>query len=701
MRIFCARIFCPLFAVTLFFLCGGSSYASDSSSFLLGSMGLNTVPSARMDEVGTVRAGVSTLDPYIHGTLGFQLADPVHLTLRQSAEISNLNEDADRLYPGVDLNIRLLREAEYVPEISLGLQSVVGHKRMAGEYLALSKRYKDFDFTAGLGWGRYGSAGHIDNPLKAISSHFGGDRQLDGEIPNQPHDWFTGEEIGIFGGVEYFTPLKGLSVKLDYGADRYEAEKVAFDYHAPAPWSAGLSYTPPPAPWVNFMLGAQGTDKVMGRVSLSSNIRKWRNHMAQKDPPPLMRPYRTGLALPGQMERAADKDGVVLDKTTYTLYRADGELALSPSSPAPYQIGRAAVHMANHAGPAIEKLSLTPTILGLKGPKVTVMRRDIEQANIRQQGSPQEVWHHATFEPDTPVSFRKLVRTRKEPSGFQTLSFVLDNQLSLAEEDHGALYRTSLLAGMRSLKLFGFLDFGGSVRLNLKDNLGKLPSIRGRSFLPVRSDVDLFADRRLSVESNYLSFTHSFKPSLHVSLLGGYLEEMYGGVGGEVFYRPFDSRFSIGAETWLALKRDPGTSLNLGFNGDHLLTGHIKAWYDLPHHDLTLYGRAGRYLAEDFGGTIGVRKEFDNGAKLEGFVTVTDQSDFDLFGGTTHAYQGIKLSLPLGGFKYAPKNSEVRFSMAPFGRDIGQALENPLPLYEVTQPFSAAHMAQNWGYVVP
>lgn len=82
-----------------------------TSTNITGQIGLNTVPSARMDKSGTVRAGISTLDPYAHSWLGFQLADPLSITVRQSAEVSKVNDDADRLYPGVDFKLRLLTES--------------------------------------------------------------------------------------------------------------------------------------------------------------------------------------------------------------------------------------------------------------------------------------------------------------------------------------------------------------------------------------------------------------------------------------------------------------------------------------------------------------------------------------------------------------------------------------------------------------
>lgn len=664
------------------------------SATITGPLGLNTVPSARMDPAGTVRVGVGTLDPYAHGWIGLQLVDPLWIGLRQSAEVSNLNDNADRLYPGVDLKLRLLKENRSRPEIAIGLQSAIGHKRMSGEYLALSKRYKSFDLTTGLGWGRYGSAAHFKNPLKVLSDHFGGDRFLDGEMPNEPAKWFTGDDVGLFAGVEYFTPIDGLSFKFDYGADRYSAERAALDYNAPAPWAVGLNYQP--ASWIDMSIGAQGTDKIMGRISLQNLIQNWRDKDANTDSA-ILRPYRTGLALPGEMETAAAGDDVRLYDVQASQHSAEARLMLRPDLSTPRQLSQAAIHMANHAGKDIEKLSITPTLYGLQGPQVSLMRADLEAALAQHNGSAEEIWHKAEFNPSAAMPFTKLKRPPEYGYGLSALNFKLDNQISLSEEDQGVLYRTSFVVGGDAPDFFGLIDSFYSFRLNLKDNLHHLNELRPRALLPVRSNVDEFADRRFALDTYYAALTHSFRPDLHVSLLGGYLEEMYGGFGGEILYRPFNSRFAIGAESWFAFKRDPDTTLNLGFNGDHLLTGHINGWYDLPNWDLTLNAGLGRYLGEDIGGTLGLQKRFHNGAMLEGFVTITDQSDFDLFGGTTHAYNGLRLSLPLGGFEYIPRNTSMEFQTAPFGRDTGQRLVNPLSLYELSENFTARHMEEYWS----
>ena len=664
------------------------------SSSLSGPLGLNVIPTARMDHSGTLSAGIATMDPYLHGYLGVQMAEPLYLNIRQSAEVSSLNGQEDRLYPGVDMKLRLLKESKFRPEIALGLQSMIGHKRMAGEYLALSKRYKDFDFTAGLGWGRYGTAGHFDNPLKALSNHFGNARSYDDNLAASPEDWFTGDKIGLFGGIEYFTPMQGLSLKLDVGADRYSAENAASDYKPPAPWALGFNFRPVSG-WFDAGVAMMGLDKIMARFTLRTDPTGWNVGHAKTRASRPLRPYRTGLPLANQMQRAAHSDGALLYNTRKQGRTALASLDLNKHPSAPEQISRAAIHMANHAGRDIESLSIRPTKYRLKGPRITLNRRDLENALARHQGSADEIWMNADFdvnssdaEPTSPFMLSQF-KTEK-------FSLILDNKFSLSEEDSGILYRSSLIGKMELPKYLGFIHTGTALRLNLTDNLDTLDKIRPRIALPVRSNVADFARSRLALDRSYATLTHSFSPEIHGAISAGYLEEMYGGLGGEVLYRPFGKRFALGAESWAVIKRDPDTPLHLGFTPDSLITGHLNGWYSFPERNVTLKAQVGRYLAEDIGATLSIEKEFLNGTKLQAFTTLTDSADYTVFGGTTHAYNGLRLSIPLGNQKYLPENSEVRFNAAPFGRDYGQALNKPFDLYKETDALSYEHLARYW-----
>ena len=250
------------------------------------------------------------------------------------------------------------------------------------------------------------------------------------------------------------------------------------------------------------------------------------------------------------------------------------------------------------------------------------------------------------------------------------------------------------------MHFLGFLDQSMSLRFNLHDNLDKLRKFRSRAILPVRSNIDDFADNFVAVEDFNTSFSHSFNPDLHLIASMGNLEEMYSGLGGEVLYRPFNKRYAFGAELWQAFKRDPDTFLNLGVNGDHILSGHVNGWYHIPRYDAKIKASVGRYLAGDIGGDLTLSKTFKNGATMEGFVTMTDQADIDAFGSAAHAYQGIRIQVPLGGFRYIPQNTTASLTAEPLGRDTGQRLDAPYSLYETTDPFSKDHMVQHWGRVL-
>lgn len=658
-----------------------------------GMLGLNTIPSARMDDAGTVRLGASTVDPYIHSFLGFQIAEPLYVSLRQTGEVSSIDEEAKALYPGMDLKLQLLKEGEYTPQVALGLQSAYGHKRQAGEYIAASKRWGDFDFTGGVGWGRYGMAGHLSNPLKAVAKHFGKQRSFVNENPNTHDHWFTGENVGFFGGLEYFTPVEGLSFKLDYGSDTYDIEKRVDGFKLSSPWAAGINYSPPRFDFANLQLGVQGGDKVMARLSFHGNAGKIPFKSYRDTTPQYFRPFRTKEAYPGAALMDAQGQNIALYDAKMRERTMSAKLSLDPNWPAPMQLGRAVRALSNESGSDIEKIEISTEMNALKGPKITFIRKDFERALTNNHGSPEEIWQNAEIsEPDLKSQQAGAGSVKRAALKSFALKLILDNQISLAEEDHGALYRSDVLADISGPEFFGLLHTGARLRFRIKDNLDKLDRTRVQRVQPVRSNVDDFTDDFLSIDKLYLGWMQSLEPDIHVAVTAGYLEEMYGGLGGEVLYRPYGSRFALGGELWGVTKRNP----DYGYENYGTVTGHVNGWYELPEQDLTLHAKVGRYLGEDIGATFEITRDFMNGAKLSGYATVTNGADADAFGGFSNIQHGVKLSIPLGSTKYMPEGSEVRTRFEPFAKDYGQAIHKPTNLYDQTTPLSGSHLAKYW-----
>ena len=681
-----------VFMCTLTQLCVAKSHSA--SPFLTGPLGLNTTPSARMDDSGTIRVGISTLDPYIHGYLGVQLAKPLYINLRQTAEISGLNEDAKHLYPGLDFKLRLFKETQNRPEISIGVQSAIGHKRMAGEYIAASKRYKNMDFTMGLGWGRYGSAAHIKNPLRILGPHFTGNRLLDGENTNTPSKWFTGDTIGIFGGIELFLPPEGLSLKVDYGADDYLAEANSSDYNHHSPWAIGLSYSP--NQFVNASIGTLGTDKVMGRISFSGHMAQWPLRSKYDNQPPEFYETRPDITvLDEKMEQIKEED-IVLRDIGFDNQSVSASLQLDSRHSTMHQIGRAARLMAKNTDNNIEVLEITPFITNIRGPKITLLRSDFEKALITHDGSPQEIWQNTEFTVSDAkfLTHNSSAALDNNPYNKHRFGLHLEQDFSLAEEDHGLLHRTSLILEHQQDGFLGFLSLKEALRVNLAHNFEHLNAsgLTGTT----KGDLDLFADSFLTLNHAYANYSRSLGSSWHGALNLGYLEEFYLGAGAQVLYRPFSSRFAIGGEIWDAIKRDPYTALNMGWTGDTSLSGHVELWYDVPSYEITMNAKAGRFLAGDKGVEFGAYKSFENGAKISGNIVLSDKREDDVFGGSTHSYHSLNLTVPFGSLRLIPDGSQYRLSAKPLGRNYGQSIDIQSSLYEQTNKITLRHLANNF-----
>lgn len=673
-------------------MCSGYGYAADIPSELSpntalpsGLIGLNTIPSARMDPEGTFRVGSGYDGFYTHLTAGTQIADHLYLGLRQTMD----NAEPSGFYPGMDFKLRLFREAKLRPEIAIGIQSAFGNRRMAGEFLTLSKRYYDFDFTMGLGWGRLGSRQSIPNPI--LLHTFGpSDRNLDGTSASLPKDWFSGD-AGLFGGVQYFTPIDGLSLMADWSSDGWSAERRIYEeFKTPASWSIGAAYSP--MPFLQTGLAYRGDDNLIARIGLSANLDDWRGRLA---PLPKDVPLEPGR--PSHYDRL-DRCHQIHDIKVSGV-NASATLDLNDLDPTSFQIGQAARCLANSAGHEPEQISLQLRHSGLNGPVISLNRRDLEQTMLLQQGSPEEIWSNILFSDEVPSTQAGKFQSRM--SRELSLRYDLNQDISLTNEDSGVLQRTSFVPSL-SRAIGGGRYLGAALRFNLNHNLNNLDRAaaapRDRA---VRSNTAEFSDRSTHIERAYLSQAFTLSPRLFALGHIGYLEEMYGGASGEILYRPFGKPWAIGLELSEVFKRNPLTRLALERDNGFTTTGFVNGYYEFPGTNATLHASAGRFLGGEYGASLDLSNRFDNGVQVGGTMTATTRKDHTPNGEDTAYYAGLTLSLPLGTLRAFPDGSRLNIDTRPMGRDRGQRLDLPLSLYEATEPFSYRTVTRQWSLLSP
>jgi hypothetical protein len=126
----------------------------------------------------------------------------------------------DRNY---EFKARLWEEELYLPQVAVGIRDMVGTGVFGSEYLVASKQFGNTDITLGVGWGRLAGKGLVSNPLKQIDDRFAvrsSETGLGGEFSFG--DFFSGPEVGIFGGVSHAFESLPLTAMLEYNPDQYD-----------------------------------------------------------------------------------------------------------------------------------------------------------------------------------------------------------------------------------------------------------------------------------------------------------------------------------------------------------------------------------------------------------------------------------------------------------------------------------------------
>ena len=141
------------------------------SANAFGGIGLIQMPSARFSKEGEFTFGISRDDPYRRIYATAQVFPFLEETLKYTEGTYKLYRPTIRQTwkdKGIDLKIKLLDERKYLPALAIGIADFGGTGAYSGEYLVASKRLNNFDFTAGLGWGRLAGSESIDNPVGDI-----------------------------------------------------------------------------------------------------------------------------------------------------------------------------------------------------------------------------------------------------------------------------------------------------------------------------------------------------------------------------------------------------------------------------------------------------------------------------------------------------------------------------------------------------
>lgn len=673
-------------------LSAGGALAQDDAPFFgdYGGVGLWQVPTARFGEEGYFGVGIGANSPYNRLYVSVQPFDGLEAVLRYT-DITNRLFSPDPEFSGdqsfkdrgVDVRLRLFKESEYLPALALGLRDLGGTQLFASQYLVASRSYYDFDFSLGLGWGRLGSGGPISNPFARDQT-----RTSTGNFTLSRV--FSSPDIGVFGGLTWDTPINGLQAVLEYDSNDFQSEPLSnprevrspvnfgIKYRTDGGMAAGLSYQRGSILSFQFSfaidLGAPiGVPKVLDPLPAASreqtlSILAASGKAESQDRAAMARNVRQSLKV----------QGITLSGFTIA---GDGSSAQLWVAPGPYrdtrkQIGRAARAASSVLPDSVASLRITEETSGLKTFDATVDRATLEQ--VVSGAAPREAIEPALVITPAKEDRRSYYQPLRYPQFSWSLNPALRSSIGGPDNFYfGQLYLK--LGG--TVALTPGLSVDGLLGFNLYNNFDDL-KLESNSELPrVRSDIKNYLQEGeqalVRLEANSI---HQLGPTLYGRLSAGIFEEMYGGVAGEVLYRPGDPRFAVGLNVNRVRQRD--FNQRLGFRNYEVTTGHLTGYFEWPRPSVLVKLSVGQYLAGDRGATLDVSRQFANGIRIGAFATKTNVSAQQF--GEGEFDKGVYLNLPLDVVLPRSSGGGGGFFFRPLTRDGGQMVRDGRSLYDLT-----------------
>jgi hypothetical protein len=369
-------------------------------------------------------------------------------------------------------------------------------------------------------------------------------------------------------------------------------------------------------------------------------------------------------------------------------------LVRAPFREGPINLSWASRIAANHLPFEVEEITIVEILGALEVSRVTLLRSDLERRALGR-GSPEEIMAHTEFE--TPRSDWKeantgYVRSDVYPAFDWWLAPELQQHIGdpsegiyLADVDLelGLVYA---LTPKISLSFVGrrFL-FGNLDNIDRKSN-SQLPRVRSNI-------VEYLQNGRTHIEQLQANYISGLAPNWYFRASAGLFEGMFGGVGGEILYKPFDKPFALAVDLNWVKQRDFDQLLS--FQDYEVLTGHATLYYDLPFYDMRATISAGRYLAKDRGVTFDFSRRFPSGIRVGAWATFTNVSA-DQFGEGSFD-KGFYVSIPLELLLTRRTQQTASFLFRPLTRDGGQKLGVGPRLFDFFENRNRGDFEREWS----
>lgn len=658
---------------------------------ILGRAGILEMPSAEVAPDGQLSLSFTKFGNIDHTTLTFQATPRFSGSFRYSG-IKGL-DGAGETYRDqtFDLSYLIFNEGKYRPAVVVGLQDFLGTGVLSGEYIVATKSFGEkLRVTGGLGWGRLGSY----NPL-GLSSGVRDAADIENNDVAKPSRWFTGD-AAAFGGVSYQFSDK-MTLLAEYSSDAYSVEEQRGVFSHQSPFNIGL----------NYKLGKNSSatafvlhgDQVGVQISMGLNPKapKMSGSLETTPLPIRTRPSRSAdpigwsgewvtevgdaSGIRSALSKAMKAEGLTLEAMSLSTTRAEVRFANTRYGARAQALGRLSRIMTRAFPASVETFVLTETLDGIPIHSTVLPRTSLEAFEFEPA---RKILDAATFADPLSLNGDPLVavdglypKNKWSIAPYFAVSFADPDKP--VELDYG-------LRGQVHYNVAPGLWLDTSVSLSIPEKTASTEDNGGLGFPAVRSNSDKY-NKRLQLDKLIANWYSRPAENVFGRVTAGYFETMYGGASGELLWKTPDSPLALGVEVNYAVQRDFEDAF--AFQDYDVMTGHLSAYYAFEQG---VHGTidVGRYLGGDWGTTISVDREFNNGWRVGAYATFTD-APFD------DVDKGIRVTAPSAWFLGTPTTETQDFSVQTSSHDGGARLNVDGRLYDRVRAKQGSQIKQQWG----
>ncbi|MFM1908894.1 MAG: hypothetical protein RLZZ591_2571 [Pseudomonadota bacterium] len=651
-----------------------------------GDIGLLQTPTARMAPVGDARVHFSGVWPYTRGTVmlqplewlggGFRYTD-VDNRLYGPQDFSGNQSYKDK---SLDFKLRLNQESAYLPEVAFGVRDLGGTGLFSSEYLVVSKRWGDLDFSLGLGWGYMAGRGNVKNPLSVFDKSFD-QRQNDIGLGGTANTGaFLHGRSALFGGVQWQSPYQPLTLKLELDGNNYQHEPQANNQAVRSSFNVGAVYQY--SPNIAVSMGLERGNRIMWGLTLHGGLNQLQSPKVLDRSPPVVLPVAPA-AVP-----ATGRDASIADMQLFTGWQVRHFEHQASSTSVVLEVDTALyvqerldrlLRVLHRDSPASSRsFSISLLQQGLPMQQIVVNRGEWVSRHVAPQ-PPEMRLPYAQVSPGVPA-LPAVAQNTQVRRGLDVEVGPSFNQV-LGGPDGFVLYQL----GVQGNAQYRFDDstwFYGAFNARLLDNFDQFTYTAPSNVPRVRTHQrEYVTTSRFTLPVMQVTHVQDLGQGHYASVYGGMLESMFGGVGAEWLYRPWRAPIAVGVDVNHVRQRD--FRQNLAFRNYAVNTGHATLYWDTGWNDIQVKISAGQYLAGDVGATLDVKRFFSNGVSLGGYATKTNLSAAQFGEGSFD--KGLYVNIPFDAMLPRSTAGNANIAWSPLTRDGGARLNRRFPLFDTTK----------------